>query len=258
MFAITPKDIEKEAISQGISCSELYVPPLVILTFSNYVLEELSKLCGLKDWTWAGSNFSPYAQPNKCLRGKIKNNHDIAVFFPPMGASPLAAFCEELIFFGAKVILLVCASWSLGEKYLKKGQIHLPSFAIGIDGTSPHYGNKNWKITNEPCAFKALSAVLKTLDVNWKEGGVGSCEAIYRITPELMDDFRMQGCISMENGEVAALYSLAKEHKLPIGVLLQPYIDLEKGWNSSYLDDTYKETCKIQALVAVEALKNLI
>jgi len=31
----------------------------------------------------------------------------------------------------------------------------------------------------------------------------------------------------MESGETAALYSLAKERDLPIGVLLQPYIDLE-------------------------------
>lgn len=56
---------------------------------------------------------------------------------------------------------------------------------------------------------------------------MGCCEAFYRITPELADEFREQGCLSMENGETAALYSLAKERDIPIGVLLQPYIDLE-------------------------------
>ena len=95
------------------------------------------------------------------------------------------------------------------------------------------------------------------MGANWKKGGVGACEAIYRITSDILDDFRKRGCLSIENGEVASLFSLAKVKRIPIGVLLQPYIDLEQGWNISYLDEKYIETGKVQAHASIEALKIL-
>lgn len=257
MFIITPADIEKEAKSRNMPRSELEVPSSVILTYSRVVVEELKIICNLQEWKWKGEMISPYSSSRMSFRGLIDNEYDIAVFIPPMGASPLVAFSEELIFFGAKAIILVCASWGLGKEYLSKGQIHLPSFAIGIDGTSVHYANENWNVMNEPTAFNALATALRKTGAVWKEGGVGACEAIYRITPELMNEYRMQGCLSMENGEVASLYSLAKIQKIPIGVLLQPYIDLEQGWNISFIDEKYNETFKTQARASIEALKIL-
>ncbi|UCG01165.1 MAG: hypothetical protein JSW11_16295 [Candidatus Heimdallarchaeota archaeon] len=258
MFVLNPADIEKIAKSKGVTLSELEVPSLIILTFNKAVVEELENLChDLKDWSWKGEKFSPYSSSRLSLKGSIDGLYDIAVFIPPMGASPLIAFSEELSYFGAKAIFLICSSWGLGEKYLSKGQIHLPNFAIGIDGTSIHYGNQKYNVLNEPIAYNALATSLKELKVNWKKGGVGACEAIYRITQEKIDEFRQQGCLSIENGEVASLFTFANVHKIPIGVLLQPYIDLEEGWNLSYLDEEYIKTCKIQAQVAIEALKIL-
>ncbi|MFX0095608.1 MAG: hypothetical protein ACFFBD_27975, partial [Candidatus Hodarchaeota archaeon] len=257
MFIINPADVEKEAIAQGVPRSELNIPSLVILTFNKAIGDDLFHLCNLKDWTWAGTKFTPYAPPVKAFKGKF-NQTDIAVFVPPMGASPIISFCEELIFFGAKILFLLCASWGLGDKYLYKGQIHLPSFAIGLDGTSPHYGNKEWKVEPEPRTFKALATALNELGGSWKEGGVAACEALYRITPEMVTEFRKKGCLSMENGEVASLYSLAKTKNILIGVLLQPYIDLEQGWKTSYMDEIYAETCKLQARAALKAAMILL
>lgn len=258
MFALNPSDIEKVAKSRNITQSELRVPSSIILTFNRAVIDELSNLCDeLKEWKWKGEMFSPYSSSRKSLIGSTGNLHEIAVFIPPMGASPLVAFSEELIYFGAKFIILLCASWGLGEEYLSKGQIQLPSFATGIDGTSIHYGNNNYNVMNEPKAFDALATALNKIGANWKKGGVGTYEAIYRLTIEIISNFRKKGCLSMENGEVASLFSLAKTQKIPIGVLLQPYIDLEKGWNISYLDEEYIETCKVQARAAIEALKIL-
>lgn len=258
MYVLNPSDIEKIAKSQGLTRYELEVPSMVILTFNNAILAELLNLCNdLEEWKWKGEIFSPYSSSRKSLKGSIDDLHDIAVFMPPMGASPLVAFCEELIYFGAKCITLICASWGLGEEYLAKGQIQLPSFAIGVDGTSIHYGNQNNDVKYESKSFDALTVALNKLGVNWKEGGVGTCEAIYRITPKMLDQFRNQGCISMDNGEVASLFSLAYKKKTPIGVLLQPYIDLKKGWNISYLDEEYSEICKVQARTAIEALNIL-
>jgi uridine phosphorylase len=259
MYLINAEDVEKESINQGISREELKVPTSIFLTFNKCIIDEFSRICGLREWEWQGVNLSPAYLPmfTKGWKGSCKGN-DVAVFIPPMGASTLVSFCEELIHYGAKIIFLLCASWGFGGKCLKQGQIHLPDFAVGVDGTSPHYGNSRKRAMAEPRAFKALRDSLDSLDADWKEGGVGTCEAFYRITQEMVDDFRKQGCLSMENGETMALYCLADEYSIPIGVLLQPYIDLEKGWEISYMGDKYKETGKIQALAAIGASKILL
>jgi uridine phosphorylase len=255
-FIIKPEDIRKEAIAAGSLPEALQIPGSIILTFNCGIIEKLKETCGLHDWDWPLGKHSPYVSPRKCWKGTA-HDHGVCVFVPPMGASPIAAFCEELVCLGANTIFLLCASWGLGEKYLKKGQIHLPSFAVGHDGTSFHYGPGEIKVRAEPKSFNALSCALDKLGADWKQGGVGCCEAFYRITPKMVNDYRKQGCLSMENGEVAVLYSLAKVYKINVGVLLQPYIDLEHGWDPSFMDDTYKVACHLQAHVAIEALEML-
>lgn len=258
MFLINPDDVEREALTQGISRTELEVPRLVFLTFNRSVVEELSRLCGLEEWEWPAAGFTPaYSPPLKSWRGGF-DQEDIRVFTPPMGASTLVSFCEELIHYGARAVFLLCASWGLGKEYLAEGEIHLPSFAVGMDATSPHYGNHDWRAEADPRAFAALAKALDKVGVVWKEGGVGCCEAFYRITPQLADGFRERGCLSMENGETAALYSLAKERDIPIGVLQQPYIDLEQGWSLSYMGNEYTESGRSQVQAALEASRSLL
>jgi uridine phosphorylase len=256
MFMIKPEDFRDNALASGISPEALEVPEAVILTFNRPIMGELTKLCNLRDWDWQVGRCAPYSSAQTYLKGKF-DNMEVAAFIPPMGASPIAAFCEELIVCGARTILLLCASWSLGNRYLKKGQIHVPSFAVGLDGTSYHYGNTKYRIDAEPVTYSILIDVLKTEDVDWKQGGVGCCEAFYRITREMVDDYQKGGCLSMENGEVAVLYTLASVRKIRVGVLLQPYIDLERSFDLSYINSKYPETCSIQARIALKALKKL-
>jgi uridine phosphorylase len=254
---ISPSDVEREAISDGTDKNELTIPQIAILTFCGSIVDELKKRCSLKNWEWKGGRYSPYYGSYKGWKGKIKNNVEICIFIPPMGASSIAAFSEDCIHFGARIIFLLCGSWSLGEDYLAKGQIHLPQFAIGMDGTSYHYGNTEYRIDAEQGAYNALLSSLKNCNCNWKTGGVGSFEAIYQISKPIIDNFRKDGCISMENGEAASLFAVAKKTGITLGILLQPYIDLEKGWKIDYMDEVYKKTCASQAKVALNAITHL-
>jgi len=256
MFMIKPEDVRDNAIAGGISPEALEVPEAVILTFNPPIVGELTRLCNLSAWDWQAGKYAPYSSSSMCLKGKF-DQLGVAVFMPPMGASPIAAFSEELIVYGARTIFLLCASWSLGDRYLRKGQIQVPSFAVGFDGTSYHYGNTEYRINAEPVTYNILIEALQAEDVDWKQGGVGCCEAFYRITREMVDDYRKGGCLSMENGEVAVLYSLASLRKIHVGVLLQSYIDLERGLDLSYINSKYPETCKAQAHIALKALKKL-
>jgi uridine phosphorylase len=258
MYLINPRDVEEQALAQGVDGTTLRVPRLVFLTFNQSVLAELDDLAKTTDWDWPAARYTPAFSPLfEGWRGQLEDE-EIAVFVPHMGPSTLTSFCEELIHYGARAIFLLCASWGLGESYLKEGEIHLPSFALGIDGTSLHYGDSKGRVEAEPRAFAALAAALDGAGARWREGGVGSCEAFYRITPQLADEFREQGCLSMENGETGALFALARAHDIPIGVLLQPYIDLEQGWDPSYMGEKYKEAGKVQVHAAVEASRSLL
>jgi len=257
MYAITPRDVEREARADGLTVEELRVPDTVLLTFNRPVVEELTNLCALNKWDWKISKYSPYSPVRRTWRGTY-DNHDIAVFVPPMGASPLASVCEELIHFGGKVIFLLCACWSFGDTYLKKGQILLPEFAAGFDGTSRHYNNKQGLVRAEPQVIQALAGALNELEADWKRGGIGCCEALYRINRTMVQSYIDQGCHAMENGEVAVLYSLAQQFNVRAGVLLQPYIDLSKGWDTSYMDKTYAQTCRTQAKAAVKAALQIL
>jgi uridine phosphorylase len=258
MYLITPGDVEREALAQGMQRSGLEVPRLIFLTFNQGVIQELASLSDMEEWQWPAARFSPAFSPLfKGWRGQI-GDQAVAVFVPPMGASTIASFCEELVQYGARVIFLLCASWGLGKEHLAEGEIHLPSFAVGIDGTSPHYGNSCGRVEAEPRALEALAAALDQVGATWKQGGVGCCEAFYRISPATADAFRQQGCLSMENGETAVLFALARAHQTPIGVLLQPYIDLEQGWSLSYMGQRYMEAGRLQVRAAVEASARLL
>jgi uridine phosphorylase len=257
MFMIKPQDVKNNAVARGARPEELVVPGAVILTFNRPIIGELTRLANLKNWDWVATKYMPYASPHTCLRGAC-GEIELAVYVPPMGASPIAAFCDELITYGAKSILLLCASWSLGEEYLKRGQIHVPSFAAGMDGTSYYYGNTGFRVEADLEILDILADLLKTEGIDWKQGGVGCCEAFYRITREMVEEYRKEKCLSMDNGEVAALYSLAQIRGIHTGVLLQPYIDLERGIDLSYVDEEYQETCIRQAAIALKVLKKLI
>lgn len=255
-FIISSADIEKRAKLDGITKDELTIPENVILTFNKGIIDEINEQCDLVEWEWKGGKYSLYySPPLKSWKGKI-NSKEIIVMVPTMGPSCIATIAEDLIYFGAEKLFLLCASWSLGDDFLRKGQIHLPSFAVGLDGTSPHYGNDEGLVEAEPKGFKALSNSLNKLNVDWREGGVASFEAIYRITPQLVDEFRSKNCLSMENGEVASLFSISKVYDIFIGVLLQPYINLEKGFELSYMDDRYISACRDQAKAALEIINN--
>jgi uridine phosphorylase len=253
---IKPDDVKNSTIAAGVNPKALAVPEAVIITFNQPIIGELTRLCSLKDWDWVARNYTPYSTPRTCLKGEF-DDLELAVFIPPMGASPLAAFCDELVVYGARTIFLLCASWSLGDEYLRKGQIQVPDYAVGLDGTSYHYGNTGYRIAAEPESFKALTSILNKGGVEWKQGGVGCCEAIYRITREMMEDYQNQGCLSMENGEVAALYSIARSRGIHAGVLLQPYIDLQHGLDCDYVGEEYENTCRLQARIAIKTIKRI-
>jgi hypothetical protein len=101
---------------------------------------------------------------------------------------------------------------------------------------------------------EALAAVCRERGATVHVGGNAACEALYRITPEMAEEFRRQGCLCMENGEASTLFAMACALNILGGVLFQPYIELAQGWNPALLcDQRYRDACRLQAEVVLEA-----
>lgn len=150
----------------------------------------------------------------------------------------------------------MCAAWSLGPP-VQFGDLILPTF-IGPDGTSIYYGDKGGRIVTEERVIGALKQICNERELRVHYGGVGSCEALYRISPRMVDDFCKQGCICMENGEAATLFAVTREAGIIGAALFQPYIDLERGWDPGVLSsELYRTTCHLQAEVVLEAIRRL-
>jgi uridine phosphorylase len=251
-YLVTPQQTLAVARQSGLDDERLALDGIAVLTFSRGVMERLEELCGLADAKWLSPLHHPYAASHVTKRGTFQGL-DVIALVPPMGASPLACVVEDLVACGAQAIFLVCAAWSLGPP-VQFGDLIVPAFSAGPDGTSLHYGNTAGYVAAGPAIVEALAAAGRAQGATVHMGGNGSCEALYRITPEMVADFRARGCLCMENGEANTLLAMARTLGVLGGVLFQPYIELAQGWDPARLrEERYRATCRLQAEVVLEA-----
>ncbi|MGD8554949.1 MAG: hypothetical protein PVJ32_05885 [Anaerolineales bacterium] len=249
---INPQQTLAAARKDGLKDTDLQLDGMAVLTFSRAIMERLEQRCGLQEAKWLTPMHHPYAACEIVMRGTFEGV-EVTALVPPMGSSPLACVLEDLAFCGVKAIFLACASWSLGVP-VEPGDLIIPAYSLGPDGTSIHFGNSEGEVHAAPEVLEALKEACASLDVRVHVGGNASCEALYRITPAMAQGFRERGCLCMENGEAGTMMAVTRTLGVHGGVLFQPYIDLTKGWDPSMLrDERYRAACLQQADVVLRA-----
>lgn len=252
MNLITPLQIQSAARQAGLGEEELKMAGMAVLTFSKAIIDRMEERCAMSDVEWLSASHHPYAAPRTVKQGTFQGL-GVTVLVPPMGASPLASIIEDLITSGIEAVFLVCASWSLGAP-IRFGDLVIPAFSVGTDGVSIHYGNHQGEMDVDPEVVDALRGACRALGVQHHVGGNGTCEALYRITPQMAEGFRLHGCLCMDNGEASTLIAVTRELDVVGGVLFQPYIDLTSGWDPHVLTtDPYRKACRLQTDVVLEA-----
>ena len=255
-WLITAKQTLSVARRSGLSGEQLALPGIAVLTFSKAVVDRLAELCALEDVAWISPLHHPYAAAHVVKRGEFEGL-GITVLVPPMGASPLACIIEDLVACGVEAVFLVCAAWSLGPP-VQFGDLIVPSVSLGPNGTSIHYGSEQEAVRAVPAVAEALAAACQGRGARHHVGGNAACEALYRIAPQMVEEFRRRGCLCMDNGEASTLFAVARCLNILGGVLFQPYIELAQGWDPAWLRDArYRETCRLQAEVVLEASTRL-
>jgi uridine phosphorylase len=251
-YLITPQQTLSAARRSGLDDERLALSGIAVLTFSKGVMDRLDELCSLADAEWLSPLHHPYAAPHVVKRGTFEGL-SVTALVPPMGASPLACVVEDLVACGVEAIFLVCAAWSLGPP-VEFGDLIVPAFSVGPDGTSIHYGNASGHVSAAPVVVEALATAGRKQGATVHVGGNGCCEALYRITPEMAEDYRERGCVCVENGEASTLLAMARTLGVLGGVLFQPYIELGRGWEPARLrEGRYQATCRLQAEAVLAA-----
>lgn len=250
-YLITSQQTVAAALGSGVPEEDLNLSGVAVLTFSCAIMERLDESCQLHDAQWISQRAHPYAAPKVVKRGEFQGLNVMALV-PPMGASPLACIIEDLAACGVRMVFLVCAAWSLGSP-VEMGDLIIPSFSVGMDGTSIHYGNTQGEAHAVGGVVDALSEACRARGVRYHVGGNATCEALYRITPDMADGFRRRGCLCMENGEASVVFTVTRAMGILGGVLFQPYIDLMQGWEPAVLGESYVTTCRAQADVVLTA-----
>jgi len=251
-WLITPEQTLLATRKAGLDVEALRLSGVAILTFSKAVVDRLGELCTLEDARWISPLYHPYTTAEIVQRGEFQSL-GVTVLVPPMGASPLACLVEDLVTCGVQAVFLVCAAWSLGGQ-VQFGDLIVPTFCLGPDGASIHYGNDSGYISANPAVIEALVAACRERGATVHVGGNASCEALYRISPQMAEGFRQRGCLCMENGEASTLLAVTRTLGALGGVLFQPYIELCRGWDPSRLqDESYQAAYRLQAEAVLEA-----
>lgn len=254
-YCLTSKDVVQAAMKASNKImKDFEVDQNVMIIFSGGLLNYLKEKVNLKESDWL-LPFHPYGG-GKLHRGKYEDI-PLSVILPSMGASPMASIAEDLIFCGAKTILLVCGSWGIGEKVRLLDYI-IPTHGLGPDGTSLHYGRKlNEEVELNKEIIDIFTKETKQRADNYHLGKNYSKEAFYRINKQEIIELQKKGCISMENGELNVLATLCNKNNVKFGAIFYSYYNPLEGWDISWRDDRYKECVNLEGDISLATIDRL-
>ncbi|MFX1426335.1 MAG: hypothetical protein ACFFBE_07770 [Promethearchaeota archaeon] len=254
-FCLTSKDVIQAAIkASDKTIKDFEVDQNVMIIFSTGLLNRLKEKANLKESDWL-LPYHPYGG-GKLHRGNYQGI-PISIILPSMGASLMASVAEDLIYCGAKIILLVCGSWGIGEN-VKLLDYIIPTHGLGSDGTSLHYGRKpSEEIELNKEIIDMFMEETKRKADNYHIGKNFSKEAFYRINNKEIIELQKKGCISMENGEINVLAAICNMNMIKFGAIFYSYYNPLEGWDISWRDNRYRDCVNLEGDIALATMKRL-
>lgn len=138
----------------------------------------------------------------------------MGLFLSRVGAPACVAGLEEIIALGAKKVILFGCCGILNQS-VADGKIIIPSSAVRDEGTSYHYCPGSEEISAEDSPTDIAVQCLKQQGIPYVVGKVWTTDAIYRETPEVIEERKKQGCIAVEM-ECSASLAVAKFRNIPM------------------------------------------
>lgn len=138
----------------------------------------------------------------------------MGLFLSRVGAPACAAGLEEIIALGAKKVIQFGCCGILNQP-IADGKIIVPLSAVRDEGTSYHYFSGNEEISADSSSNDIAVQYLKRHKIPYVLGKIWTTDAIYRETPEAIEERKKQGCIAVEM-ECSASLAVAKFRNIPL------------------------------------------
>lgn len=108
------------------------------------------------------------------------------------------AISTELLCAGGVQSLVRIGSCGSLYKKIKIGDLVVVTGAVRGDGTTPYYVPRNFSTVADPGIVRALVKAAKSLGVTVHLGWVFTTDALFRETPELLDELNQQGIYAID------------------------------------------------------------
>ncbi len=138
----------------------------------------------------------------------------MGLFLSRVGAPACAAGLEEIIALGAKKVVQFGCCGILNQS-IADGKIIVPSSAVRDEGTSYHYFSASEEISADDSSNDIIVQYMKKHKIPYAVGKIWTTDAIYRETPEAIEERKKQGCIAVEM-ECSASLAVAKFRNIPM------------------------------------------
>lgn len=173
------------------------------------------------------------------------------LFLSRVGAPACVAGLEEIIAMGAKKIVQFGCCGVLNQSAVGD-RIILPVSAVRDEGTSYHYIPGSEEIEADISSINIAVQKLENLHIPFITGKVWTTDAIYRETPDVIQQRRQQGCIAVEM-ECSACLAVARFREVPIIQFLfgADSLDAEK-WEPRDLTEYGIRFCDKYMAIALE------
>ena len=228
-------DPQKPVVTPFIGPNDPRLGPEAVLVSVEPDLTGLAKKAGLGGKPWRNGPFCRVYLKNHKKGGPCAAG-------PVMGAPQAAAALEMLIAWG--VTDVVFAGWCGSIKEgLTAGSVVVPDFGASDEGTSRHYGLDASGISRPSATGRErLCGLLSDAGVSYASGGVWTCDALFRETPEKIERFAQKGAVVVDM-ETAALFSVAAFHKIRLSAVLTVSDELfGHHWRAGFLDRPFGES----------------
>ena len=147
----------------------------------------------------------------------VKDNKEIALCSPPVGASASAAILDWLICHGASEIMAIGGCGTLID--IPENEMLIPTAALRDEGTSYHYLPPAREIALDEKGIAAAKQALDQLGIKSEYVKTWTTDGLWRETKDMVNYRKAEGCAAVEM-ECAALAACARLRGALFGQIL--------------------------------------
>jgi len=175
---------------------------------------------------------------------------------PFLGAPQAVLAMEKLIALGAKRFWVLGWCGSL-QRYLRIGDVVIPTSAIPEEGTSNHYPVGKGPVEPDQSMTEILVQGVKGLPVEAKAGAVWSTDAPYRETPAKVEKYGRKGVLAVEM-EMSALMHVAVFRSVAVAGMLVVSDELfDLRWHTGFSNPKVKKVTRAGAELFLDLILSM-